>query len=212
MQRIVVVAIVLGLAVLAAPVPTSAQTMTVVSDTTWTVRAISKTGLPIALGPAEAVCLNAVAPPNCPPDAVLYGHVDTWFADLSSIPGAIWIWAPDIKGSTSPADLQTFWFSKVIDLPAEPLTGSISIAVDDYAEIMVNGQLVAAYGSVTQPGTAIHAHNSLRKYSVKYLLRKGDNQIVIRAQNGPSSFVGICNPCNYAGNPAGVVFGLNISY
>jgi hypothetical protein len=211
MKRIVVVAIVLGLAVLAAPVPTGAQTQWV-SNTTWTVSAISnKTGLPIFLGTAEAVCLNAVAPPNCPTDAVLYGDLDGWFADLSSIPGAIWIWAPGIKGSTSSADLQTFWFSKVITLPREPSTGSISIAVDDYAEIMVNGQLVAAYGSVTQLGAAVHAHNSLRKFSVKNL-HKGDNQIVIRAQNGPASFTNSCNPCNYAGNPAGVVFSVNIFY
>ena len=213
MKRIVVVAIVLGLAVLAAPVPTGAQTnLIVVSDTTWTVRAISNT-LPTGVGRAEAVCVNAVVPPNCPPDAVLYGAAADWFADLSSIPGAMWIWARGINGSTSPADLQTFWFSKVIYLPAEPLTGSISIAADDYAEITVNGQLVAAYGSVTQRGAAVHAHNSLRKYSVKDFLHKGSNQIVIRAQNGPSSFTeGGCNPCDYAENPAGVVFGLNITY
>jgi len=215
MKRIGVVAIVLGLAELAAPVPNAAQTkLTVVSDTTWAVRAISKTsGLPTVLGRAEAVCLNAVAPPNCPPDAVQYGASDGWFADLSSIPGAIWIWAPNIEGSTPRADLQTFWFSKVITLPAEPLTGSISIAADNYTEITVNGQLVAAYGSVTQPAAAVHSHNSLHRFTVKYLLHKGNNQIVIRAQNGPSSFVESgCNPCDYAENPAGVVFGLNITY
>jgi hypothetical protein len=212
MKRIVVVAIVLGLAVLAAPVPTGAQTnLIVVSDTTWTVRAISKT-LPTVVGRAEAVCLNAVAPRNCPPDAVLYGGAADWFADLSSIPGAMWIWGPGINGSTSPADLQTFWFSKEIYLPAEPLTGSISIAADDYAEITVNGQLVAAYGSVTHLGAAVRSAKSLHRYGVKYLLHKGNNQIVIRAQNGPSSFVVGCNPCNYAENPAGVVFGLNITY
>jgi hypothetical protein len=215
MKRIVVVAIVLCLAVLAAPVPVGAQnTLTVVSDTTWKVRAFSsRTGFPKVLGTAEAVCLNASAPANCPSDAVLYGDPSgNWLADLSSIPGAIWIWAPGINGSTSPADLQTFWFSKVIHVPAKPLAGSISIAADDYIEILVNGKLVAAYGSVTDVGAARAAANSLRKFSVKNHLHKGNNQILIRAQNGPSSFAGTCNPCNYMENPAGIVFGLNISY
>ena len=205
MKHIVVVAIVLALAVLAVPIPTVAQNTLVTSDTTWTVRAIRKNGVPKGLGYAEAVCLNAVSPTNCPPGAVLYGFGDSWFADLSSIPGAIWIWAPGIHGLTSPADFQTFWFSKAFYVRAEPVTASISIAVDNYAEIYVNGQLVGAYGSLISGAAAF---NSLRKFSVKSFLHTGQNQLVIRAQNG----AGTCDPCNYAENPAGVVFGLNISY
>ena len=214
MKRIVVVAIVAGLAVLAAAVPSGAQnTLTVVSDTTWKVSGTYLgTSLPVLLGTAEAVCLNAYAPTNCPPGAVLYGGAGTgWLADLSSIPGAIWIWAPGITGQTSPADLQAFWFSKVVNVPGTPLAASISIAVDDYAEILVNGKLVAAYGSITDVGVAGAAQNSLGTFSIKNL-HHGDNKIVIRGQNGPASFAGDCGPCTYQQNPAGVVFGLSITY
>jgi hypothetical protein len=214
MKRIAVVAIALALAALALPVPTGAQnTLTVVSDTTWQVSgAIStKTSFPLPMGDAEAVCLNASNPPNCPPGAVLYGSGAGWLADLSSIPGAIWIWAPGVTGQTSPADLQTFWFSKVINVPATPSSGSISIAVDDYAEILVNGKLVATYGSVTNVQAAAAAQNSLGTFSINSL-HEGNNQIVVRGQNGPASFAGGCNPCAYQENPAGVVFGITITY
>ena len=126
MKRVVAVAIVLGLAVLAAPVPAGAQTtLTVVSDTTWNVSGtLLRTSVPVRLGTAEAVCLNAFSPANCPPGAVLYGAGNGWLADLSSIPGAIWIWAPGVTGQTSPADLQAFWFSKVVNVPAPPSAAS----------------------------------------------------------------------------------------
>lgn len=213
MKRIVAVAIVLGLGVLAVPVPTGAQnTLTVVSDTTWQVYGTyAKTNAIVPIGTAEAVCLNAFAPTSCPPGAVLYGAPDGWLADLSSIPGAIWIWAPGITGQTSPADLQAFWFSKVINVPATPLAASISIAVDDYAEILVNGKLVATYGSIKDVEVAFAAQNSLGTFSIKNL-HEGNNKIVIRGQNGPASFAGDCNPCDYQQNTAGVVFGLSITY
>ena len=214
MKRIVAVAIVLGLAVLAAPPLSGAQnTLTVVSDTTWKVSGTPfGTNAPVLLGTAEAVCLNASAPANCPPGAVLYGAAGTgWLADLSSIPGAIWIWAPGITGQTYPADLQAFWFSKVVNVPGTPLAASISIAVDDYAEILVNGKLVATYGSITDVGVALAAQNSLGTFSIKNL-HEGNNQIVVRGQNGPASFAGDCGPCSYQQNPAGVVFGISITY
>lgn len=213
MNRIAVVAIVLGLAVLAVPARIGAQnTLTVVSDTTWKVSGTYlRTSVPVPMGTAEAVCLNAFSPANCPPGAVLYGSGNGWFADLSSIPGAIWIWAPGITGQTSPADLQAFWFSKVVNVPATPLAASISIAVDDYAEILVNGKLVATYGSITDVEVAFAAQNSLGTFSIKNL-HEGNNKIVIRGQNGPASFAGDCNPCDYQQNTAGVVFGLSITY
>ena len=211
MKHIVVVAVVLGLAVLAVPIPTGAQQL-VVSNTTWTVTAISSNGLPKALGNAEAVCLNAGSPTNCPSGAVLYGSPDAWFANLSSIPGAIWIWAPGVRGTTPQADLQTFWFTRNFLVRAKPVTATLSIGADNYTEIMINGQLVGAHGSVTNAQAGLNSHNVLRKFSVQNFLHTGVNQMVIRAQNGPSSFVGTCNPCTYAENPAGVVLGLNIKY
>src|SRR5215471_13159112 len=51
----------------------------------------------IFLGSAQPVCLNASAPPNCPANAFNYGLAGSaWGVSLSMIPGALWIWGPNI--------------------------------------------------------------------------------------------------------------------
>jgi hypothetical protein len=189
-------------------------TISFVSDTTWKVVKISlTTGLPVSIGNAQNVCLNAFAPPNCPTGATLYGNpLDGWSANLSAIPGATWIWAPGISGATTPADLNVFWFLKTIFLASSPISANISLAVDDYAEILVNGNLVGARGSVTSYPVASTAQSSLHKFGITRYLRKGNNLILIRAQNGPASFGGCSPSCNYSQNTAGVVFGGSITY
>jgi hypothetical protein len=91
------------------------------------------------------------------------------------------------------------------------MAGTIFVAVDDLAEVVVNGIVIGSTGSVTDFGEAASAQASLKEFDLLAFLEPGPNNITIRAQNGPSSFAGGCNPCNYSQNPAGVVFGGSIS-
>ena len=187
----------------------SAQTtIPFASDTTWNVAVtLASNGLASPLGNAQYVCLSSFAPANCPAGATLYTDLATgWAADLSSIPGAFWIWAPGITGATNNSSLAVYWFSKDIVLSTPPVSGKISIAADDYAEIIVNGQLVGATGSILDASLGMKAQNTLRTFGIGSYLVQGTNHILIRAQNGPNKFAG-CGPCTYAQNSAGVVFG-----
>lgn len=71
------------------------------SDTQWKVTRVfptaSGTGGKRVLGNAQRVCLSGWSPLNCPENALDYGHGDGWSADLTPIPGAYWIWAPDYQ-------------------------------------------------------------------------------------------------------------------
>ncbi len=175
-------------------------TIPFVSDTTWSVSDSAGT----FLGLAQNICLNDFAPSNCPPGATLYDYpYDGWTADLSSIPGATWIWAPAIDGTTSPAFPAEFFFSKVFDFPGVFTGGTTSVAVDDFAEVRVNGMFVGTTGSVTDESLAGPAHDSLATFDILPYLLPGTNVITIRAANG---FFG-CGDGPYNCNPAGVVFG-----
>src|SRR6266700_554413 len=57
------------------------------------------------------------------------------------------IWAPNINGTTFPAEFNQFYFSKSLQLRVQAY-GSISIAVDDFAEVSVNGRVVGTTGSI----------------------------------------------------------------
>jgi len=80
----------------------------------------------------------------------------------------------------------------------------ISISVDDFAEVRVNGHVVGSIGSISDYSTAVQAQSSLTSFNLAPFLTAGRNILTIRAENGP---FGLCCPSNYAGNPAGVVFG-----
>ena len=196
---------------LVAPVSASAASTSFVSDGTWAVyNADPATGPATFLGDAEKVCLNASSPTPCPAGAIVYGFpYNGWFANLSSVPGATWIWAPGVNGATTPADLQQFFFSKTFSVPAGSYTGSsISISADDFAEVRVNGNIAGTIGSTINIQQAGSAQSGLTKFDVSTLLVAGKNTIAVRGQNGPSSFSPIgCGPCSYAQNSAGVVFG-----
>src|SRR3954469_6930126 len=72
------------------------------SDTTWdTYDANPVSGTANLLGPAQYVADNASSPSNQPPGTVVYGYpaAGGMTANLSSIPGAHWIWAPGITGA-----------------------------------------------------------------------------------------------------------------
>jgi hypothetical protein len=166
-------------------------TITFASDATWS---------------AQNVCVNALSPPNCPLGATLYGTGGAgagWPADLSSISGATWIWASGITGATSPAYPAEYTFSKAFDLPDIPGAGSISVAADDFAEVIVNGTSVGTVGSVTDVSLAGPAQNSLRSFNIGPYLVRGSNLIAVRAANGVFG----CGAGPYSCNPAGVVFG-----
>ena len=172
----------------------------VVSDTSWTVDdADAGVGPTLSLpGPAQRVCLTDTSPPGCPDDAVRYGHNGTWGADLSSIPGAAWIWAPGITGATEPADNDTYTFTKTFNLSGLPSAANIKIAADDFAQVRVNGQLVGTVNT-----------QALSAFDIKAYLVLGTNTIVVTGINGVA-----CGgfSCPYSQNPGGVVFGASITY
>src|SRR5262249_32936462 len=146
--------------------------------------------------------------------AVLYGNTTAaWTADLSTIPGAAWVWAPGVTGATTPADLVQVFFTKTLTLPAVPLSAFLSPAAPGVAAGPVNGAVVEATGRTTDPALAAAASARLVTFDITSQLVAGDNRIVIQGSNGPATF-GSCGggACSYQQNPAGVVFGGVISF
>ena len=181
----------------------SGMPITFESNDTWNVFDSSNN----LIGPAQNVCLNDTSPSTCPPGSTVYGYSGSaWGADLSSISGANWIWAPGITGLSTSASLAQYSFVKEFDLIGVPQSGSISLSVDDFAEIFVNNTLVGTVGSITNLSLAISAQSLLSTFDISSFLISGINRIRVTAQNGPDSFSGISNS-NYSQNPAGVVFG-----
>ncbi|MDQ2799263.1 MAG: hypothetical protein M3Y13_06435, partial [Armatimonadota bacterium] len=192
------------LAALAAQ-PVSAQTTTFDSDTSWSVTDASNN----PIGSAQYVVLNSQYPTRQPAGATNYGSTAPtgWTADLSSIPGAYWIWAPGITGATAPASLAQFSFSHQFFLNGTPTAGTISVAVDDFASVSVNGTLVGSTGSISDAHIAFQAQSGLATFNIEPYLTSGQNTILVHAQNGPDSFAGTAVNDPYSVNTAGVVFG-----
>jgi hypothetical protein len=158
------------------------------------------------LGAAQPVCLNPMAPPSCPAGAVIYGFPGNgWSFSLLTVPGALWVWGPGVSPN-DPADLKRFFFSRVLAIGRQP-RGHITLAVDDLAEIRINGKVLDSVGSVTDVSKASMANSGLTSIDISSLLVAGDNSITIAAQNGPATFAGCPSSCTYSSNPAGVVFG-----
>jgi hypothetical protein len=186
------------------------QTISFGSDPTWAVFHRSTTSSFAFNGFAEEVCLNKLlaSPPNCPTGAVNYDHLAVGWQAAPRLYGSQWIWAPGITGATTNADLAEYFFVKAFNLSGTPVSGTISVAADDSAEIFVNGKSVASVGSTTNIALAAAAQNVFTTFSIASYLRSGLNVIAVRGQNGPSSFAGGCGggSCTYHQNPAGVVF------
>lgn len=155
---------------------------------------------------SQKVCLNLSNPANCPAGATLYMYDGGgWGADLSTIPGAFWIWSAGVTSTTSPAYPAEFSFSKSFNLSGLPLTGNISVAADDFAQVVVNDVVVGTIGSTTNPESAGSAQNLLTPFDLGPFLHAGTNTITVRGANGNFG----CGPESneYNCNPAGVVFG-----
>lgn len=184
----------------ASPTPTPTpfpQTISFASDGTWEAFDANPNGPGPAnfLGYAQFTCPSVSPPPNC---TAVYGG---WGATL---PGASWIWAPGIASSAL-SDFAQFFFRKQFSVGGTPTSGSVTIAVDDYTQVIVNGAIVGTSGSTTNVGLAGAAQNPT-SFDVSSALVVGTNTIVIRAQNGSPSFAGCPSACTYSQNPAGVLF------
>ncbi len=200
-------AFVLGASLGIAP-DVQAGTITFGSNNQWSVSDSSN----VSLGSAEYVALNASMPAVQPPGAIQYGVFGSgWSADLSTIPGAYWIWAPGITGATPNASLAEYSFNRKFDLAGTPISGSISVAVDDMAQVYVNGMLAGTTGSITNAGVAFQGQSELKSFDLTPFLVTGTNTIEILAQNGPDSFGGVTD-ADYQHNPAGVVFGGTLTF
>jgi hypothetical protein len=181
----------------------NAATQSFVSDTSWTVTDAASN----PLGSAQFICLSPGQPPSCPPGATFLTASGTgWTANIASIPGAHWIMAPGITGATPNASLRKFSFTKTFALAGTPVSGTISIAVDDFAQVFVNGTSAGTYGSITDVATASAAQNGLATFNITAFLVSGTNTITIAYENGPDSFAGVTN-ATFGQNTAGVVFG-----
>src|SRR5204863_8364022 len=99
-------------------------------------------------------------------------------------PGALWMWTPGVHES-SLADRQGAYFSKQFSLPGTPIGGQILVAVDDLAEVVVNGLVAGSTGSVTDHSLAAGAQSALKTIDLSPYLVNGLNTITVRAQNGP---------------------------
>lgn len=180
------------------------------SDTSWAVT--DSGGNPV--GNAQYVAVNSTSPTVQPPGVTNYGaagNSPVWQADLSSIPGAYWVWAPGITGATPNASLAQYSFSHQFFLTGNPIAGTISVAVDDFASVSVNGTFIGSTGSITDVSSAYQAQSALKTFDIAPYLTSGNNTILIRAQNGPDSFSGAGPNAPYSVNEAGVVFGGSIT-
>ena len=193
-----------------AALPAAAQTTTTfVSGPSW--NTVSASGA--SLGAAQYVVLNSQLPTVQPAGATNYGSATTagWSASLSSIPGAYWIWAPGITGATPNASLAQYSFSQQFFLAGTPQSGTISVAVDDFAAVYVNGNLVGTTGSISNVSTAYQAQSSLATFNLEPYLTAGQNTLLINAENGPAYYAGSAPNPPYSVNTAGVVFGGSIT-
>src|SRR5262245_15268733 len=136
---------------------------------------------------------------------------ETWNTYLPLVPGVCWMWRPDVDGTTL-SDLQGVYLSKQFVLGV-PSSGQISVGADDFAEVQVNGHVVGSTGSLTVFNAALAAQSALKAFDLLAYLVVGSNTITVKAQNGVASFAGgICNPCNYDQNHAGVIFTGSLTY
>jgi hypothetical protein len=152
-----------------APPATNTYTTSAVTDASWTAELSGVTT------PAAVECTNPA-----------------W---TSTITGASWIWAPGADCAVGQPD-ETVTFSKSLDVTGATVTAAqIQVAVDNSADIYVNGSLA---GSVPF-GYPAFQDNPPATFDVSSLVTTGSNTITIVATNGPG------------GGPAGLLAGVSIT-
>jgi hypothetical protein len=158
------------------------------------------------------VCSNASIPAGCPAGAVNYNWGGAWPARIDACQGsARWIWAPGITGESAPAEAAEYYFVNHLSLPAGSVSARIYLAVDDEAEVIVNGVAIGTVGSTTDFGVAWASQSKPITLYITSALVTGSNTITIRAANGTGAFAG-CTECTYQQHPAGVIFCVDVRY
>ena len=121
------------------------------SGTTWTVYSDypGEGQASTELGTAQLVCLSAA---GCPAGATDYGSPfgGAWTSNLSSIPGAGWIWRPGVTGATPNADFPTRPCSRRRSCSPAGRRAVYDIAVDDSAEM--HASTAEVVGSIRRGG------------------------------------------------------------
>jgi len=187
--------------------------ITLVSDTNWEVYSSRGKEQDAYIGKAQFVCFNSASSTDCPEGALDYGHgTQAWGAHIDACAGnARWIWAPGVTGASAPAEMAEFYFVNQVELQDRPASAHVQLAVDDQAEVIVNGKAVGAIGSTSDVDVAWANQNKPTSIDISSALVTGTNTIAIRAANGSGTFTN-CTDCTYQQNPAGVVFCVDIRY
>ncbi len=188
------------------------QNITLESDINWDVYSNQSLEQKAYLGKAQLVCANATITTGCPAGAVDYNWGGTWSARIDACGGnARWIWAPGITGATAPAELAEYYFVNHVSLPGHPASARIYLAVDDEAEVIVNGDAIGIIGSTSDFSAAWASQSKPTALYITSALVTGLNTITIHAANGIGAFAG-CTDCTYQQHPAGVLFCVDVRY
>jgi hypothetical protein len=175
-----------------------------------------------ALVTAVAPAVFAAQPPTAPPATAALTVVTnaSWLVDAgqgtafvecphpawtASIAGASWIWATfpnDSCTSNTPATapVASHTFSTTFDVPGVPQSATLQFAVDNTADVSINGTQVASL-----PTVDLSNFQTGWSGDVTAALEAGPNTITITAANTPGS---TCAGCN----PAGLLAGLTVTY
>ena len=185
------------------PDPGTVGSVSFHSDLSWS--AFSASPFPpssaTSVGMALGVC-HSPAVPCSTGDLEVGNNAGQWPVDTSSIPFAKWIWLPGITGQTPAANVNA-WFEKVINVPGTPTGGSVQVAVDDGAEIYVNGTSIGRAGILD--GDPIGFDSLVTRSIPPGILVEGNNVITVRGLNGTT-------PGDYNTNPAAVIFSGTINF